>query len=254
MVDLAKQAFSTNNFHLAVEIYEREINEHGPSVDLFLGIADSFAKIGQFGKAFESYSRASRLGSISPEKLKHLVTSLINCVKTEKASCQMLKQSNPCLFTCLICRGLFNDPVTIPCGHTYCRKCLEKDQTKTCKNCGIVHYCMNISRIKTNYLLSRVVEQWFPSECRAAGLKSEGNNFMERQKFDRAIALYSEAIDLGKISESHVRIFGMHVYLFHNSKPEVYMRILVSAYWLLPSVSYQLLSDVSKYSRSRLTS
>lgn len=212
MVDLAKQAFNTNNFHLAVEIYEREINEHGPSVDLFLGLADSFAKTGQFGKAFESYSRASRLGSISHEKLKHLVSSLINCVKTEKSSEQMLKSGNPCLFTCLLCRGLLNDPVTIPCGHTFCRKCLEKDQTKTCKNCGIVHYCLNISRIKTNYLLSRVVEQWFPSECRAACLKSKGNIYMERQKYEKAIASYSEAIELGELCHNLCTCT-----LFHNT-------------------------------------
>lgn len=199
MVDLARQAFNTNNFHLAVEIYERTISEHGPSVDLYLGLADSFARTGQFYKAFETYSSASRLGNISPERLKHLVTSLINCVKRENNTERMSKQAQ-CMFTCLICRGLFNEPVTIPCGHTYCRICLEKDKSKACKKCGIVHYFLNISRLKTNFLLSRIVQQWFPSECRAAGLKSKGNNLMETHKFEKAILLYSEAIELGKFS------------------------------------------------------
>lgn len=197
MVDLARQAFNTNNFLLAVEIFERTISQNGPSVDLYLGLADSFAKTGQFNKAFETYSSASRLGSISPEKLKHLVTSLVNCVKGEKTPEQMFKQSQ-CLFTCLICRGLLKEPVTIPCGHTYCRSCLEKGQSKSCKNCGVVHYYLNVSRLKTNFLISRVVQQWFPSECRAADLKSKGNTFMERHKFERAIVLYSEALELGK--------------------------------------------------------
>ncbi|VDI39404.1 Hypothetical predicted protein [Mytilus galloprovincialis] len=195
MVDLARQAFNTNNFLLAVEIFERTISQNGPSVDLYLGLADSFAKTGQFNKAFETYSSASRLGSISPEKLKHLVTSLVNCVKGEKTPEQMFKQSQ-CLFTCLICRGLLKEPVTIPCGHTYCRSCLEKGQSKSCKNCGVVHYYLNVSRLKTNFLISRVVQQWFPSECRAADLKSKGNTFMERHKFERAIVLYSEALEL----------------------------------------------------------
>ncbi|XP_071126094.1 LON peptidase N-terminal domain and RING finger protein 1-like isoform X2 [Mytilus edulis] len=195
MVDLARQAFNTNNFLLAVEIFERTISQNGPSVDLYLGLADSFAKTGQFNKAFETYSSASRLGSISPEKLKHLVTSLVNCVKGEKNPEQMFKQSQ-CLFTCLICRGLLKEPVTIPCGHTYCRSCLEKGQSKSCKNCGVVHYYLNVSRLKTNFLISRVVQQWFPSECRAADLKSKGNTFMERHKFERAIVSYSEALEL----------------------------------------------------------
>ena len=198
MVDLARQAFNTSNFFLAVEIYERTISENGPSIDLYLGLADSFAKSGQFNKAFETYSSASRLGSISPENLKHLVTSLVNAVKSEISSEQMFKQSQ-CLFTCLICRGLLNEPVTIPCGHSYCRNCLEKEKSKTCRNCGVVHFCLNVSRLKTNYLLSRVVQQWFPSECKAADLKSKGNNFMERQKFENAIVLYSEALELGEL-------------------------------------------------------
>jgi hypothetical protein len=49
-------------------------------------------------------------------------------------------------------------------------------------------------------VLFSLFTQWFPSECRAAGLKSKGNNLMEIHKFEKAILLYSEAIELGKFS------------------------------------------------------
>ena len=200
MVDLAHQAFSTNNFVLAAEIYERTIKEKGPHADLFLGLADSFARGGQFTKAFEAYTNAFRLGRVTPEKLKHLVTSLAESLSQDSSSSggQQCAMTRSCMFTCVLCRGLVNDPVTISCGHTFCRKCLERDRTKTCKVCGIVHYRLKPASIRTNVVFSNLIHKWFPDSCRAAELKVEGNTYFERRCFQRAIEFYSEAISLCK--------------------------------------------------------
>ncbi|KAK7097346.1 LON peptidase N-terminal domain and RING finger protein 3-like isoform X2 [Littorina saxatilis] len=198
MVDLARQAFSTNNFGLAAEIYERTIKENGPQADLYLGLADSFARGGQFTKAFDAYTNAFRLGRVTPEKLKHLVTALIESLSQDSSSSggQQNSMKKSCMFTCVLCRGLLNDPVTIKCGHTFCRKCLERDRTKTCKVCGIVHYRLKPANIRTNVVLSNLIHKWFPDSCRAAELKAEGNKFFEKRDFERAIKFYSEAISL----------------------------------------------------------
>ncbi|KAL8562181.1 hypothetical protein ACOMHN_005166 [Nucella lapillus] len=200
MVDLARQAFSTNNFGLAADIYERTIKENGPQAELYLGLADSFARGGQFTKAFEAYTNAFRLGRVTHEKLKHLVTALIETlsqdVNKSAAACPKDSMKKTCMFTCLLCRGIVNDPVTINCGHTFCRKCLERDPTKTCKVCGIVHYRLKPSSIRTNVVLSNIIRKWFPDSCRAAELKTEGNRFFEKKDFERAITSYSEAIQL----------------------------------------------------------
>ena len=200
MVDLARQAFSTNNFVLAAEIYERTIKENGPHAELFLGLADSFARGGQFTKAFEAYTNAFRLGRVTPEKLEHLVTALTESLSQDAGnSCsQQGSMKKSCMFTCVLCRGLLNDPVTIKCGHTFCRKCLERDRAKTCKVCGIVHYRLKPANIRTNVVLSNLIHKWFPDSCRAAELKAEGNTFFERRDFQRAIKFYSEAIALCK--------------------------------------------------------
>lgn len=38
---------------------------------------------------------------------------------------------------CGLCYRLFYEPVTTPCGHTFCRKCLDRclDHTVTCPMC-----------------------------------------------------------------------------------------------------------------------
>lgn len=199
MVDLAKQAFKTNNFYLAAEIYERTIAENGPTSELYVSLADCYSRSGHFRKAFESYSNGFRLGSPSAEQLKHLVSALIDTVKYDSVVSDAI-MNKKCIFTCALCRGILNDPVTIQCGHTFCRKCFEKDETKSCRKCGTAIHMFKVKRtnLKSNVLIARVINNWFPKESKAAIFKSEGNYYFERRKFQRAIEQYSEAIKNGK--------------------------------------------------------
>jgi pentatricopeptide repeat protein len=196
MVDLARQAFSSRNYDLAADIYERSISEHGPKPELLLGLADCFAKAGHFEKAFTAYSKACRVGCVSHKDLKHLVSSLVNCVKQEKQVDAVMNST--VMFDCLICRNMLNDPVTIPCGHTFCRSCLSKETSKQCKNCGTVNHYLNVSRIKSNILLSQVVENWFPDHCKAVKIKKDANWAFQSCKFKDAISLYTNAIEMGE--------------------------------------------------------
>lgn len=197
MVDLARQAFSTKKFGLAAEIYEGTIKENGPNADLFLGLADSFARGGQFTKSFEAYTNAFRLGRIGPENLKHLVTALIESLSQDSAENKRITMSQSCMFTCVLCRGLLlQDPVTIKCGHTFCRKCLERDDSKTCPVCSTVHSRLKPYSYGTNVVLSNLIRKWFPENCRAADLKAEGNTYFEKLDFKAAIKYYTDAISL----------------------------------------------------------
>ncbi|KAL5012931.1 hypothetical protein ScPMuIL_011482 [Solemya velum] len=195
MVDLAERAFGTNNFGLAAEIYERAIKERGPSSDLYLGLADCFARERQFQRAFDAYSSAFRQGSIPHHKLSHLVTALVDVVTKENIP-QVVVGNKISPFFCQICYNLLSHPVTIPCGHTFCRRCLQKDQTNTCKKCGVTHHNIEISGMKTNVLLSDIVQKWFPIACHARELKEEANNYLVNREFEKAIGIYGEAIQI----------------------------------------------------------
>ena len=200
MVDLAREAFSTNNFDLAAEIYERTIVENGPNSDLYLGLADSFARSRNFQKAFLAYTNAYRFGRITPEKLKHLVTGLIDTVKQDLSNTASGGDNKPsCMFSCGVCRGLLADPVTLPCGHTFCRKCMEKDKSKTCVLCSTSHYKLKLSKLKSNVVLSNLVQKLFPGECDVAALKKAGNELISLRKFTKAVDVYTKAIEKGEL-------------------------------------------------------
>jgi len=197
MVDLAKEAFRTNNFDLAADIFERTIRENGPNSDLFLGLADSLSRGGQFSKAFHAYTNAYRYGKVTPEKLKHLVFGLIQTVKQDisnNGGIYEVKQN--WMFSCGLCRGLFADPLTLPCGHSFCRKCLEKDQKKSCELCGVVHYRLKLRNLSGNVVLSNLIEKLFPSQASAVALKRKGNEFFANGDFKNAIGVYSKAIEI----------------------------------------------------------
>ena len=201
MVDLAKQAFTTNNFDLSAEIYERNIKENGPSLKLYLGLADSYARGGHLQKAFESYIQAYRLGKVTPDNLNQLVAALVDVMRDK----QQLNATNndkttEDIFACGICLNLWRDPVTISCGHTFCRGCLEREQSRNCKKCKVPRKNTKISSLKTNVLLSQTLEKWFKSEVLAIKLKNEGNDLFQKRKFREAVEVYSRAFEYGKFN------------------------------------------------------
>ena len=198
MSDLAQQAFTTNNFDLAAQIYERLIANDGPSVEVCLSLGDSLAKAGNFSRAFESYSNAFRIGGsgVRLEKLNHLVSALVDEISRQDLIPKTKEEVD--MFSCSDCRALLQDPITIPCGHSFCRKCLDKNQSRTCKKCSTIHHYSNFANIKTNVLLLSLLERWFPSELESIELKSRGNELFSRGNFKEAIHVYNDAITRGK--------------------------------------------------------
>ena len=55
--------------------------------------------------------------------------------------------------TCSICLDLFEDPVTTPCGHTFCKGCLDRNMTLNDLGCPL---CPHL-------VLPTPCQDWFPS-------------------------------------------------------------------------------------------
>lgn len=70
---------------------------------------------------------------------------------------------------CLVCYGLYNDPVTTGCGHTFCRCCLYRavDHSKHCPICRrdlTISPIMGIETCPSNEKLVNIIEQLWPKE------------------------------------------------------------------------------------------
>ena len=197
MNDLAKQAFETNNFDLSADIWERSIAEDGPEQERFMHLGDSYARGGQLKKSFEAYTHAFRLGAVKPD-LSHLVTGLVEVMSQKDEIQEIKKQGQDDIFACALCRSLWTEPTNLRCGHTYCKSCLEKEDSKICKVCKVSFKHIRISSLKPSVLLLQTVEKWFPQEAEAVKLKSQGNKHFKDANFKDAVHYYSEALRYGK--------------------------------------------------------
>ena len=65
---------------------------------------------------------------------------------------------------CMICMKLFYDPVTTPCGHTFCRPCFQRtlDTHSKCPMCRRVFY--GGFDLPVNIALKNILERCFPEE------------------------------------------------------------------------------------------
>ncbi|XP_029050675.1 LON peptidase N-terminal domain and RING finger protein 3 [Osmia bicornis bicornis] len=197
MTELAKEAFASRNYRLAVEMYERNLKHQTPTFEMLVGYGDSLAKCGRIRESIGVYARCLAVGSIPPERLKHLANALLDEL-SGAATTASTRRKIETSFACPVCEGTLCQPVTTNCGHIYCKNCVEPG--KNCRVCG-----QKIGLVgETNVLVQRLVEKWWPREAEASRARHEGDILMKEGHLAQALERYNLAVHLAPNSPLHL--------------------------------------------------
>lgn len=70
-----------------------------------------------FGSYLETHQASSR------RKFRSFTKTFLWCSAESKMAASLFRDRDQ--YNCSVCLDLMNDPVTIPCGHSYCRSCIK---------------------------------------------------------------------------------------------------------------------------------
>lgn len=179
----------------------------GPEWQVLLGRADALAFGGRLHEALPLYQLASRHQQLRAEQLEKLVECLAQSVRSKEglpAAGQPAAPREWDVFRCRKCQGFLFEPVSLPCGHTFCKKCLERDRApqSRCVLCKEAGGAAAGQLLRVNVILSNLLTKWFPCQVKASQLRHEGNLLYKEKKLQAALQKYNEAVSLGKGSPS----------------------------------------------------
>jgi len=69
-------------------------------------------------------------------------------------------------YDCSLCMRLFWQPITTPCGHTYCKSCIDRclDHKRECPLCKTVIESQNSVKLGVNEFIEETMKRMLPSE------------------------------------------------------------------------------------------
>lgn len=114
-------------------------------------------------------------------------TSDITSKKKKKNTMEMLE--------CPLCLCLMCEPVTVSCGHTFCRRCVGGYLPSKCPLCKERLKQKEVKNTRNNVLLIGVVEKCWPEE---KGMKCQIQEKLKATEFAEALRLANEGLNLGK--------------------------------------------------------
>ncbi|NXT80698.1 LONF1 protein, partial [Zapornia atra] len=100
---------------------------------------------------------------------------------------------------CCGCGRFLSEPVTVPCGHTYCRRCLRRELRARCRRCRdwllpAGGTSTAAAPLRTSVVLNQLAEKWFPRECERARTGSRLEELLAQGRFREALGAASQAL------------------------------------------------------------
>lgn len=175
---------------------------------LILQKANALASENCLKEAIDWFSVAMRYGTVRPEHLSTFVDCVLRNFKRKAAgpgSPPLGRRSRDAgyscvddMFDCPNCHSFLGEPVTVACGHTYCKRCLQRRLLSKCKLCSEAVS----GGEKVNVILCGLLEKWFPEELKKSKTLCEVDELCRRRRYQEAVSLATDVIQCGKCENS----------------------------------------------------
>ncbi|XP_030206987.1 LON peptidase N-terminal domain and RING finger protein 1 isoform X2 [Gadus morhua] len=169
--------------------------------ELILQKADALASENRLKEAIDYYTMVMRDGAVRPEQLSTFVDCVLRNFKRNVSEPEEEPGSGEDIpmFDCPSCHSFLGEPVTLSCGHSYCRRCTDHSQLSKCKLCGEpVHWThAPDQQLKVNVILSGLLDKFFPEDLKTYKTICEIQELTTRRCFKEAVSLASDVIQPG---------------------------------------------------------
>ncbi|XP_068134485.1 LON peptidase N-terminal domain and RING finger protein 1-like [Hyperolius riggenbachi] len=100
------------------------------------------------------------------------------------------------LFSCPYCQEALWEPVTVPCGHTFCRRCLQGPAGSKCQVCQRGLELRGPQDLRCNTLVSNLLERCLDPETKVSRMTRDLQELVAQQCYEEAGKLASRAIGM----------------------------------------------------------
>ncbi|KAM8971882.1 LON peptidase N-terminal domain and RING finger protein 1-like [Pelodytes ibericus] len=120
---------------------------------------------------------------------------------------------------CPSCQQFFWDPVTVRCGHTFCRKCLLGPAADRCHVCKQKLRIRAAQDLRCNTLLCNLLEKCLESGIKVDRVKRDLEDFISSQQYEEAAKLAYRGVVMAP-EDVPLRILRSQTYLALKQYPE----------------------------------
>ncbi|XP_030631535.1 LON peptidase N-terminal domain and RING finger protein 1 [Chanos chanos] len=196
----SEYALEERGFFIASET-ERDWDEED-NVDhkrLILLKADALASENRLKDAVDVFSMALRHDYVRPDQLSTLVDCILRNFKrksedTARVVVSHQNRAKDSEFNCPGCHRFLGEPVTIACGHSYCKGCLRQSLFSKCKLCS-EDIGTRPEVLRPNVILCGLLEKLFPNDFKRIKTLGEVEGLLQSEQFDEAVSLASNLLE-----------------------------------------------------------
>ncbi|MBN3297346.1 LON peptidase N-terminal domain and RING finger protein 1 [Amia ocellicauda] len=97
------------------------------------------------------------------------------------------------LLSCPLCQAVLFEPVTVSCGHSFCKRCVGTGLPSKCHICKERLKLRDVKHVRNNVVLFSIIEKCYPEETK---LKCHLQDLLKNCEFTAALRIADEGLEL----------------------------------------------------------